>query len=445
MSILSGVNNGFGNGLNNALGPRLSNLLELDNTKVGILVSFYYLGAILGCILGSSSNYTYGRKRTTLWGEIIIIIGSLGQICLLDFWSIVCFRLISGVGIGICAVTKPLYVAELSPPKVRGIAGTAFAIAFSAGINIVLLLEALLPDEKLNSSSTNRFSLFGYIWHFEVFLSTIPPVFLILLIVYVMPKSPIWLELRKRRQNKKVEEQQALIKNVRLEEQKISSKWLGDGDFETAEKSALRKARITLLILNILYMYTGMVIIMNFAAEICVRIYVPDESAKSLAFLFGVIHIIGVSCSVFFIDSFGRRPLLLGGTTVHSLCAFALAALGYMNFRVWQINFAILMVYVFSFQIGVAATYWTLISEFYPLNYREEGNMFGALYTMINAVIISLIYPITRDVISIGTLFLVAGFIASVPAIGLYFLLPETKGVPVDQVTLMWQRWNKTK
>lgn len=78
------------------------------------------VGAIIGAALGGWFNDTYGRKKATLFADILFIIGSIIMCVAPDPYVLIVGRLFVGLGVGIASVTAPVYIAEASPSEIRG-------------------------------------------------------------------------------------------------------------------------------------------------------------------------------------------------------------------------------------------------------------------------------------------------------------------------------------
>lgn len=78
------------------------------------------VGAIFGAALGGWFNDTYGRKKATLFADILFIIGSIIMCVAPDPYVLIVGRLLVGLGVGIASVTAPVYIAEASPSEIRG-------------------------------------------------------------------------------------------------------------------------------------------------------------------------------------------------------------------------------------------------------------------------------------------------------------------------------------
>lgn len=80
-------------------------------------------GAILGAIFGMFLNDHRGRKLTILVSDGFFFSSSVVTICSVNYQTLSFGRLLYGIGVGIMSLTMPLFVAEFSPPELRGILG----------------------------------------------------------------------------------------------------------------------------------------------------------------------------------------------------------------------------------------------------------------------------------------------------------------------------------
>lgn len=77
-------------------------------------------GTVLGSLVGAYPADKFGRKPTLLWIGILYFVSAVWSGLATDVVSFMIARFIGGVGVGISTVAGPLYIAEISPPAVRG-------------------------------------------------------------------------------------------------------------------------------------------------------------------------------------------------------------------------------------------------------------------------------------------------------------------------------------
>ena len=109
VAVLGGINNGFNGALTVGLVPRLDDALDghkdddnggggMSDIGEGLLAASLFAGGCVGTVLGGYGNERHGRKRTTIAGETIIVVGTVGQLILLDLNVITIFRFVCGLG-----------------------------------------------------------------------------------------------------------------------------------------------------------------------------------------------------------------------------------------------------------------------------------------------------------------------------------------------------------
>jgi len=77
-------------------------------------------GAIFGAAVGGWINDAYGRKKATLFADVIFALGAILMGAAPDPYVLIMGRLLVGLGVGIASVTAPVYIAEASPSEIRG-------------------------------------------------------------------------------------------------------------------------------------------------------------------------------------------------------------------------------------------------------------------------------------------------------------------------------------
>lgn len=126
--------------------PEVFNLTALQSESV---VSAAVFGAIIGAALSSCGNHVFGRKPVILLSSLLFTLGSVLMGVAQSFSALLVGRLAVGVGIGFSSMTVPLYIAEVSPPHVRGRLVSLNTLLVTGGQFFACVLDALLskvPD-----------------------------------------------------------------------------------------------------------------------------------------------------------------------------------------------------------------------------------------------------------------------------------------------------------
>lgn len=100
----------------------------------------------------------------------------------------------------------------------------------------------------------------------------------------------------------------------------------------------------------------------------------------------------------------------------------------------------LLGLYIIVYSPGMGTVPWIVNSEIYPLRYRGIGGGIAAVSNWTSNLIVSLTFlSLTEALGSAGTFLLFAGF-SITRLIAIYFLVPETKGLPFEEVEKLLER-----
>lgn len=105
----------------------------------------------------------------------------------------------------------------------------------------------------------------------------------------------------------------------------------------------------------------------------------------------------------------------------------------------------LLALYILSYSPGLGTVPWVVNSEIYPLKYRGVGGGLAAVANWISNLIVSESFlALTQALGSAGTFLLFAGFCV-VGLVFIFLLVPETKGLPFEEVEKMLEKGYKPK
>ena len=163
--------------------PVLVREWKLSPSEVGMILSFGYLGQLLGAIVAGWLAERIGRIRV-LWLTITLFVG-MDIACLFATGAvsmIVC-RFIQGIGTGGEVPVASAYVNEMIGAGKRG--------------RFFLLYEVIFPVGLMFAGAIGYFLVPVYGWQAMFVVGLVPSV-LMLPLSFLMPKSPRWLASRGR-------------------------------------------------------------------------------------------------------------------------------------------------------------------------------------------------------------------------------------------------------
>jgi MFS family permease len=146
----------------------------------------------------------------------------------------------------------------------------------------------------------------------------------------------------------------------------------------------------------------------------------------------GVTNLIFTFVGLWLIDRLGRRTLLFIGSFGY------IGSLGLTAWAFFTNHYSIVPVCVFAFiaahAVGQGAVIWVFISEIFPNRHRAEGQTLGSSTHWIFAALLTTFFPNMVSAFPPGYVFLFFAAMMVLQLIWVTVMVPETKGVPLEQI-----------
>ena len=143
------------------------------------------LGCIVGPFFGGWFCDRIGRRNTLIVACVLLGVGSLFTAIPNDLTTFNIFRIVGGLGVGLCSIASPMYTNELAPARWRGGLGFMYQLAIVVG-SIMAALVAWLLAKWLAPEISWRW-MFG---------SELVFVAIFAVLLFLVPESPRWLAER---------------------------------------------------------------------------------------------------------------------------------------------------------------------------------------------------------------------------------------------------------
>lgn len=444
---------GFDTGVISGAIPFFQKDFGIDNGMVELITSAGLLGAILGALFCGKLTDRLGRRKVILASAVIFAVGAVWSGIAADAWNLVLARLFLGVAIGVSSFAVPLYIAEISPTKVRGTLVSMFQLMVTIGVLVSYLSDLYFADESDMTC-----------WRPMFYVGVIPACIL-LIGMFFMPETPRWLMSQGRH-----DESIRILNRIEGEAQaKISFRQMQEEIKRSeAEKSGWRELLQpwlrTPLIICIGIMFFQQFVGINTVIYYSPKIFLMAGFDGTVAAIWasvgvGLVNVIFTVVSVYFVDRLGRRKLYFIGLSgiVVSLLLLGLCFV-YVNQLGDSVKWvAILLIfcYVAFFAINIGPLGWLIISEIFPLKLRGLGASLGSLSVwLFNSIVSFTFFKIVKALTIPGKEILMEeedlgnpagafwfyGGIAFLALIWGYFYVPETKGVSLEQIECFWRK-----
>src|ERR1700716_1818755 len=144
VAALGGLLFGFDTAVIAGTTHALSDTFKLSPAALGLTVSVALWGTILGSMFAGIPGDKIGRRDSLRIMAVLYIVSALGCAFAWNWFALVLFRFIGGLGIGGSSVLGPMYIAEVAPAKWRGRLVGLFQFNVVAGILLAYLSNYLV-------------------------------------------------------------------------------------------------------------------------------------------------------------------------------------------------------------------------------------------------------------------------------------------------------------
>ncbi|WP_040508790.1 sugar porter family MFS transporter [Gluconobacter morbifer] len=385
------------------------------------VVSSMMAGAAAGALTAGWLSRTLGRKHTLILGAAIFGIGTVGCALSWSVASMIVFRVIMGMAVGISAFTAPLYLSEIASENSRGAMVSTYQLMVTVGIFI-----AFLSDTYFSYSGDWR-------WMFGV--AAIPAV-LFLIGVLFLPYSPRWLIMQGRHK----EARQILLdlrddpleaaKEIRAIRAQLETKQEGFRLFRTNPN--FRRSVALGIMLQMMQQLAGINIVMYYAPNILAAAHFDAQAQMWCTAIIGLVNMLATFVAVGLVDRWGRKPILYTGFSVMALGMASLALLLQTGMTTQSSQIAavfLLMVFCAGFAMSAGPLMWVLCSEIQPMAGRDFGMAISTFTNWMTNLLVGVSFLTLMEILgTAGTFWLFAGLNALFLVLTILFV-PETRGM----------------
>ncbi|KAI4129854.1 MAG: hypothetical protein LQ338_002037 [Usnochroma carphineum] len=437
--------------------PRVSETASGAGFWKGLLTAMIELGALIGALNQGWIADMISRKHSIVVAVVIFTVGGILQTASVDYAMLIVGRLIGGLGIGMLSMVAPLYISEISPPEIRGALLVLEEFSIVAGICIAYWI-----------TYGTRYMGGEWAWRLPFLLQMIPSTVLGLGILF-LPFSPRWLASKGR--DDEALQSLGKLRQLPVTDQRLQQEWF-DIRAEVAfhrQTSALKhpelqsKSKMNSIKLEIVswtdcfrrgcwrrtHIGIGIMFFQQFVGINALIYYSPTlfqtmglnySMQLIMSGVLNVTQLVGVSTSLWTIDRFGRRPLLLWGSFFMTISHLIIAVFVGKYNKHWSdhrgpgwASAAFLLFYMLSFGATWGPVPWAMPSEIFPSSLRAKGVALATCSNWLNNFIIGLITPPLVQNTGYGAYTFFAVF-CLLSLVWTFFFVPETRGRTLEQM-----------
>ncbi|KAL2671512.1 hypothetical protein Neosp_014102 [[Neocosmospora] mangrovei] len=438
--------------------PEVSDEAPGAGFKKGLMTAMITLGAFIGAINQGWIADWISRKRSLMVAVVVFVIGSAIQTGAIDYTMLIIGRFIGGIGIGQLSMVVPLYISEISPPEIRGSLLVFEELSIVIGIVVAFWITYGTKD------MTSHWS-----WQLPFLLQILPGLLLGFGAVF-LPYSPRWLASKDR-------EDEALNSLAKLRalpttDPRVQREWMdiiAEARFQagilrerhprlTQRTDYASKIRLeivswadclkpgcwrrTLVGAGIMFFqqFSGINALIYYSPTLFDTMGLDSEMQLIMSGVLNVTQLVGVFSSLWTLDRFGRRTILLTGSFLMFVPHLIIAVLVGIYSHDWPsytaegwTSVTFLLFYMLAFGASWGPVPWAMPAEVFPSSLRAKGVAISTCSNWINNFIIGLITPPLVQKTGFGAYVFFAVF-CLLSLVWVWFCVPETNGKTLEEM-----------
>jgi SP family xylose:H+ symportor-like MFS transporter len=449
VATLGGLLFGYDTAVISGAVDSLKTVFHLNEATFGSMATFYHgatvSSALIGCIIGSAMSGVFaeklGRRNSLLLAAILFFISACGaaypeifffqkgdgSVPVLIAFNI--YRVIGGIGVGLASAICPMYIAEIAPAEIRGklVSWNQFAIIF--GMLVVYFVNYFITKGQ----SVEWIDSHG--WRYMFASNAVPAALFGFLLIFV-PETPRHLALIG-------QEDKALHILGKINGTNKASEILKDikgSAHEKVEKVLAYGWKVLIIgvLLSVFQQVVGINVVLYYAPTIFKGLGFGNDAAMYQTVIMGFINIVFTLVAIFTVDKFGRKPLLIIGSTGMAVGMFAIGLLAYLHI-IGVSTLIFIVIYSASFMMSWGPICWVLISEIFPNTVRGKAVAIAVAAQWIANFVVSSTFP-SLEAFSITFTYCLYGVMSVLSALFVWKMVPETKGKTLEDMSKLWRK-----
>jgi sugar porter (SP) family MFS transporter len=403
--------------------------LDAGQFEQQAIVAALLLGAMVGAFGSGFLADRISRKWTKVISGTVYFFAALGCAFSVNAEMLIGFRFVLGIAVGTASFVSPLYISEVSPPRIRGGLTSFNQLAVVSGILIAYVVNYAFKD-------------FTDEWRWMLGVAAVPGAVLAVGMLTV-PQTPRWLSA-----NGQEERAREVLERLRsgdedadvdqeLRDIEESNQSERETTFRTLLKPRLRPMLVVGVVLALAQQLVGVNTVIYYAPTILSDTGLTNSAALAGTLVVGVTNVVFTTVAVLLLDQLGRRVLLNTGTCV---ILVALLVLGtYFSSRTLQDSYgwvalAGLVLFIAGFAIGLGPVFWLMISEIFPAGVRGKAMSVTTMCNWGANFVVAQTFLTLSDWITTQGVFFLYASLAALALVFFVLRVPETGGKSLEEI-----------
>jgi sugar porter (SP) family MFS transporter len=425
VAAIGGLLFGFDTAVINGAIVFLKRQFAMSDAQTEFSASSLLLGCVFGATLAAFTSDRFGRKKLLLAAAALFTVSSVATALPRNLTEFVLARIVGGIAIGLASTLSPLYIAEISPARSRGLLVSVNQLAIVTGI----LLSYGVNYGLAGAGSAN--------WRWMFASAAVPSAFFLLALLFVS-ESPRWLV-----QNGRADEAENILSHIEgpdsAHTEIAAIRSAAAEESGNVLEAAVRKPLIVAVLIALFSQFTGINTIIYYGSLVFLE-HVPRQTPSTALWanvMIGAINFVATVIGMNLIDRVGRKPLMISAFAgmAASLIGVAAAIRGHAAAFV---VLAFVLSYVACFAIGIGTGTWVLMSEICPTRVRGSAMSIATVALWCGTLLVTLTFLSLVKALTAPGAFLLYAAICVAALIFVKLSVPETKGRTLEQIEAWW-------
>ncbi|MGE2833432.1 sugar porter family MFS transporter [Mycobacterium sp. SMC-4] len=445
VAALGGLLFGYDSAVINGAVDSIQEDFSIGNAELGFAVASALLGAAVGAMTAGRVADRIGRLAVMKIAAVLFFISAFGTGFAPDVWAVVLFRIVGGLGVGVASVIAPAYIAETSPPGIRGRLGSLQQLAIVSGIFLSFVVNWVLQWAAGGANQPLWLGVDAWRW---MFLAMAVPAVVYGALAYTIPESPRYLVAS----HKIPEARRVLTRLLGQKNLEITITRIRE-TLEREDKPSWRDLRKPTggiygivwvgLGLSIFQQFVGINVIFYYSNVLWQAVGFSADESAIYTVITSVINVLTTLIAIALIDKIGRKPLLLIGSSGMAVTLITMAVI-FANATIGPdgnpslpgasgvIALIAANLFVVAFGMSWGPVVWVLLGEMFPNRIRAAALGLAAAGQWAANWLITVTFPGLRD--HLGLAYGFYGLCAILSGLFVWRWVRETKGVSLEDM-----------
>jgi len=431
VSALGGLLFGYDNIVISGAIHYLALCFNLDAAGIGWAAGCALIGCTAGAAGAGAVVDRIGLKKGLGICAGCFALSSLGMWFAASLTQFVIWRLMGGLGIGAASIIAPMYIAEIAPARLRGRLVTLYQLGIVLGILAAVFVNMLIQrmgDETWNTSTG---------WRLMFFVGIVPAVLFGVTIIPAV-ESPRWLMKIGRHEEalsvlSKINDRPTAVTESAQIQESLS---IEEGHSSELLTTFRRPLLIGIMLAGFSQL-SGITPLFSFLPEIFRSAGTATGDAFYQSVLVSLVNLVFTLCALWLVDISGRKKLILAGTLLQTISFAWVGWFYHIHGSRWAVLIFV-MTFVAGHAFGNGVACWVIISEIYPTKVRGRAMSIATTALWVVGYLGNQTFPLMQKYFGSDGTFWVFSSAALLNLLFVWWLVPETKGRTLEDITKFW-------